>query len=183
MAICEFTICLSATRGDGSIYTQALSDCIWNQCFHFVCMCAYQFNSETKGGKGREWYTWVAASIMTWPSSRGTMVRPFVWHQKSGGSLLAWCRHGLMTGSCSGRGQVRWDRPFHPPCWWLQKRERGREMVGDGANNIPKPHRYYEGQDFLYVATFYLKEGIGQSLCVRERKRKGVRIMVLTIPF
>lgn len=68
-----------------------------------------------------------------------------------------------MTGSCSGRGRACWDRPLHAPPptttttlrWWLRQRERGRKIVGDGTNDAPQPHGYFEGQVLCTAPHFY----------------------------
>lgn len=116
------------------------------QCsvFTFVCICADLFNIETKRGKG-EGLIYVSSCIDYDMAlfSGGTMVRPSVKQEKSGGSLLAWCLYRLMTGSYSDWGRASWDRPLHHPHWW----PRPRKIVGDGANDGPKPHGYFEGQD------------------------------------
>lgn len=90
----------------------------------------------------------------------GTMVRPFVWQQKSGRSLLARCLHRLMTGCRSDRGQARWDRALQAslftPRWWLRLNKRkGGVMVRDEANDDLKPHRCFEGHALWCGATFY----------------------------
>lgn len=83
------------------------------------------------------------------------MVEPFVRQEKSGGSLLAWCLRGLMKGSCSGRGQARWDQPPLPLLMGEVERKRVRDSGRRGITTHLEPCGYSEGQ-VLWTAPHFI---------------------------
>lgn len=180
MGICQFTISLGPTRGDGSSCIQALRDCIlrpvFSPCVH-VSVSAQQRGAR----EGREWYTREAASIMTWPSSQGEPWSGHLFDRKEWGKSIS------VVPSWTDDRQLQWQElspqgptPSHPPHWWLRQRERERKIVGDGANEAHKPQGYFRGRD-LCTPPHFMWRRREDRVSVRAKDRvNGVIIMVFT---